>query len=46
MENSNPHNSKPEVVIDFVPTVFKTFRTGLKYDVINFGQMAPQVSVN
>jgi len=44
--NFNPRNSKPEVDIDVVPTVFKTFRHALKHCVIIFRQVAPQVRVN
>jgi len=42
-EYSIDHNSKPEVEIDFVPTVFITSWTGLKYAVSNCRQVAPQV---
>ena len=44
--NFNPRNSKPEVDIDFVPTAFERLRTVLKCNIINFGQVAPQVRVN
>ena len=40
--NFNPRNSKPEVDIDVVPTAFETLCHSLKYNVINFGQVAPQ----
>jgi len=38
----NPRNSKPEVDIDVIPTAFMTLCFAVKYNVINFGQMAPQ----
>ena len=44
--NFNPRNSKPEVDIDFVPTAFERLRTVLKCNIINFGQVAPQVRIN
>jgi len=42
-QNSNPHNSGPEVDIDFVPTAFFIIRLGLKVDVLKVRQVAPLV---
>jgi len=38
----NPHNSKPEVDIDFVLMTSNTLCLVIKYDVINFSQMVQQ----
>ena len=46
MEHSHLSNSKPEVDIDFVPTVFKTLCLALKHIVTNVCQMAPRIRVN
>ena len=40
---SNPHNSGPEVDIDFDPTAFFIIRRGLKDDVLKVRQVAPLV---
>ena len=42
-KNSNPHNSGPEVDIDFVLTAFFIVRRGLIEYVLSVRQMAPLV---
>ena len=40
-QNSNPHNFRPEVDIDFVPMAFIIVPRVLKRDVVKFHQVAP-----
>jgi len=39
---TNPHNSGPEVDIDFVPTAIFIVRLVLKWDIVKTIQVAPK----